>query len=130
MNLIIKDFIFRCDECLMKVHPECEDFDCSVCREVAAVVDHGGDLMTDQSDQPWAEALHTGQLLRLVEASQDEDPPVGGDSAAAGPGTREVTDQGPAILLGVVPLDGSLVVSPLEASHHVDGAVVEDRGEV
>jgi len=30
---------FRCDECLMKVHPECEDFDCSVCRETAAVVE-------------------------------------------------------------------------------------------
>jgi len=30
---------FRCDECLMKVHPECEDYDCSVCREVAAVVE-------------------------------------------------------------------------------------------
>ena len=23
----------------MKVHPECEDFDCSVCRETAAVVE-------------------------------------------------------------------------------------------
>ena len=31
--------ITRCDECLMKVHPECEDFDCSVCRETAAVVE-------------------------------------------------------------------------------------------
>jgi len=30
---------FTCDECLMKVHPECEDPGCAVCRETAAVVE-------------------------------------------------------------------------------------------
>ena len=30
---------FTCDECLMKVHPECDDPGCAVCRETAAVVE-------------------------------------------------------------------------------------------
>ena len=39
MIVLAETVIIRCDECLMKVHPECEDFDCSVCRETAAVVE-------------------------------------------------------------------------------------------